>query len=113
GVDERLERAAQLTAAVEHAVERGLGPVAAAHHGEDVAGVRVDHDARRLEVGGVGRAVPARLVVGMAEASELSPLDRLELLLQLLLERHLELTVEGGVHTDAVVIELGAVALLE
>ena len=50
GVDERLERRAGLTPAARGAVERRDAEVAAADHRQDVAGVGIERDERRLQV---------------------------------------------------------------
>src|SRR5206468_10161988 len=56
GIDERLERGTWLTACLRRAIEAAGGEVAAANHGADMAGVRIERNQRRLQhVAGVYR----------------------------------------------------------
>ena len=60
GVQQRLERRSRLPAAAARAVELRLAEIATAHHGEDVAGPRIDRDQRSLQIGIGEAAQPLR-----------------------------------------------------
>ncbi len=114
GVDDRLEGGPGLPERLRGAVELAVLEVAPAHHGQDVAGLRLERDRQPLQVGrgGVlGFVVALRLLLEIGGVGRVTVrpvgarLDGAQLGLERALRGLLHLEIERGVDPESVGIE--------